>query len=461
MTPRRPEIAAFQPDAQAIEERPLPPAARASVYAVAALLVSAVAWAALFEVDRVVVAEGRLVPTTPLILLQPLETGMVRSLDVAVGQIVRAGDRLVTLDPTFTQADLEVLRERYAGLSVEVNRLTDEMAGRLYRPSEDSLANANTSAVATQVALAAQRAAELTYRLSTFDAQEAQVGASRAAAVDAQAVLAERLAVAGQVQAIRDELERRSVGSRLQVLDAQLNRLSLEGQLAAKKAEILDLDHRLKTLGFERETLRREWLRQTQERLIASTRERDAVAQDLVKAERRNDLVELRAPRDGVVLEVAQRAVGSLARAAEPLITLVPAPAVVEAEVAIDPQDIARVRAGDPVRVKMDALPFQRHGLLDGHLRAISEDALPVGDGAGSAAGASAGGGSAGGGRASRTVFRARVALAEPTFRDPPPGFRLIPGMTVRAEILIGRRSVLSYLLYPLLRGLDESLREP
>lgn len=450
MTPRRPEIAAFQPDAQAIEERPLPPAARASVYAVAALLVSAVAWAALFEVDRVVVAEGRLVPTTPLILLQPLETGMVRSLDVAVGQTVRAGDRLVTLDPTFTQADLEGLRERYAGLSAEVGRLTDEMAGRPYRPSEVSPITANP-AVATQIALAAQRAAELNYRLSTFDAQEAQVGASRAAAVDAQTVLAERLAVAGQVQAIRDELERRSVGSRLQVLDAQLNRLSLEGQLAAKKAEVIDLDHRLKTLGFERETLRREWLRQTQERLIAATRERDAVAQDLVKAERRNDLVELRAPRDGVVLEVAQRAVGSLARAAEPLITLVPAPAVVEAEVAIDPQDIARVRAGDPVRVKMDALPFQRHGLLDGHLRAISEDALPVGDGAGSA----------GGGRASRTVFRARVALAEPTFRDPPPGFRLIPGMTVRAEILIGRRSVLSYLLYPLLRGLDESLREP
>lgn len=450
MTPRRPEIAAFQPDAQAIEERPLPPAARASVYAVAALLVSAVAWAALFEVDRVVVAEGRLVPTTPLILLQPLETGMVRSLDVAVGQTVRAGDRLVTLDPTFTQADLEGLRERYAGLSAEVGRLTDEMAGRPYRPPEVSPVTANP-AVATQIALAAQRAAELNYRLSTFDAQEAQVGASRAAAVDAQTVLAERLAVAGQVQAIRDELERRSVGSRLQVLDAQLNRLSLEGQLAAKKAEVIDLDHRLKTLGFERETLRREWLRQTQERLIAATRERDAVAQDLVKAERRNDLVELRAPRDGVVLEVAQRAVGSLARAAEPLITLVPAPAVVEAEVAIDPQDIARVRAGDPVRVKMDALPFQRHGLLDGHLRAISEDALPVGDGAGSA----------GGGRASRTVFRARVALAEPTFRDPPPGFRLIPGMTVRAEILIGRRSVLSYLLYPLLRGLDESLREP
>ena len=75
----------------------------------------------------------------------------------------------------------------------------------------------------------------------------------------------------------------------------------------------------------------------------------------------------LRAPADGVVLELGQRSIGSVAKEAEPLVTLVPRGNKIEAEVDVDSADVARLRVGDPVRVKLDALPFQRHGTIDGH----------------------------------------------------------------------------------------------
>jgi HlyD family secretion protein len=152
-----------------------------------------------------------------------------------------------------------------------------------------------------------------------------------------------------------------------------------------------------------------------------------------------------------VVLELGQRSIGSVAKEAEPLVTLVPADNRVEAEVDVDSSDVARLRVGDSVRVKFDALPFQRHGTVDGTLRVITEnsfqpdknrngDSKPDGQPA---------------------FFRARIALGPLALRDVPADFRLIPGMTATAEIKVGRRTIISYLLDPIVRLFDESLREP
>jgi HlyD family secretion protein len=167
---------------------------------------------------------------------------------------------------------------------------------------------------------------------------------------------------------------------------------------------------------------------------------------ELRKAELRRSMVVLRAPADAVVLEIAPRSVGSVVREAEPLITLVPLNVPLEIEASVAASDMATIAVGQPVRIKLDALPFQKHGTIAGTLRTVSPDAFVAEKPSEPAGGA---------------FYRVRIRLAELDMRNLPPGFRLLPGMTIRAEVAAGRRTVLSYLLYPLLRGLDESIREP
>jgi membrane fusion protein, hemolysin D len=99
------EAVHFQPDAVMIEERPLPWFARSVVYLIVALVVSAARWASLSQVDRVVTARGKLITVDPLMTVQPLETAVVHSVEVGVGDSVKAGDILATLDPTFSQSE--------------------------------------------------------------------------------------------------------------------------------------------------------------------------------------------------------------------------------------------------------------------------------------------------------------------------------------------------------------------
>jgi HlyD family secretion protein len=150
-----------------------------------------------------------------------------------------------------------------------------------------------------------------------------------------------------------------------------------------------------------------------------------------------------------VVLELAQRSIGSVVREAEPIVTLVPLNVALEAEVSIGTQDIGRVSADEPVRIKFDAFPFQKYGTGSGSIRTISQDAYPA-DAAQGRQDASA-----------PPVFRARVTLDDTNLRGLGEPVRLLPGMTVSAEIKVGRRKVITYFLYPLLRGLDSAIREP
>jgi HlyD family secretion protein len=263
--------------------------------------------------------------------------------------------------------------------------------------------------------------------------------------------------VVSQVEDMRDELFKLSAGSRLNLLQSRLDRLSLVDQLGERKNQEKELEAQLASAHEQKEKYINNWIREAGERLTTLQQQISTERQKLTTAERRRSLVELRAPADGVVLELGQRAIGSVAKEAEPLITLVPRTNRIEAEVDVDSADVARLRVGDSVRVKLDALPFQRHGTIGGTVRVITENSFQPDKNAGQAPGPQTGKDPDG----RPAFFRARITLGALTLQDVPPDFRLIPGMTSTAEILVGKRTIISYLLDPVIRVFDESLREP
>jgi HlyD family secretion protein len=161
--------------------------------------------------------------------------------------------------------------------------------------------------------------------------------------------------------------------NKLNYLDAEVGRMRTERDYQDTSNRLNELRHSLASTQAERQVFIDEWRRQLLEELVKARKEASTVAESLVKAVRMNDLVVLTAPEDGIVLEVAKRSVGSVMQGAEPLVTLVPTTAALIAEVMISSADVGYTKLGDDVAIKVDAFPYQRHGLLYGRLRAVGE----------------------------------------------------------------------------------------
>jgi HlyD family secretion protein len=431
------DIREFQPDALALERQPLPFPARLTLHALCGCIVSFLAWAAWAEVDRIVTAGGRLVTTEPLTIVQPLETSIIRSLNVSAGDIVRAGAVVATLDPTFADADSASLRVRLASLNAQISRLDAVTSDRVL------VAGDGVDQPIQSTILERQRF-EYRSHLESYRQQVARIQANLVTNRAGQQDLMERMAVFTEIEKMRRDLHDRQTGSRLQLLEATSQVLTLRGQFNDLKNREAELLHEQSAIMADSQAFTGEWQRKLSEELIHTRRERDDVAERLAKAERRSSLVSLIAPVDAVVLEMAKLSVGSIVKDAEPLVKLVPLNVPLELEVEIAARDIGLVEPGAPVRIKLDAFPFQRHGTLDGDVRTISADAFQrPADQTGDA------------------YYRTRVRLLNTHLRDVPENRILGPGMVVQAEIKVGTRSVLSYLLYPVIRMLDESIREP
>ena len=439
---RRDDLLEFQPDIVAIEERPTPKAAEWTLMTIVGLIVFAVTWASFAEIDRVVTAEGRLVTTSSKIVVQPLETGIIRSINVRVGQPVKKGEVLATLDATFTEADTATSRDSLASLDAQLVRLEAEMVDS--RPSRFS---DNPREDALQSEMLKRHQAEVEGSLASLDAEIAALTAELETNRREQRDAEKTANITREVEQMRQRLFNSETGSKLHLLEAQGQRATAERDLNRLTNTAKQVQQKLNSAREKRAAYQGEQQSKVAQELQATRRERDKVAEELKKHERRSSLVQMTAPVDAVVLEVAPRSVGSVISQAEQLVTMVPLDAPLEAEVEIQPPDVALLRAGDTARIKLEALPYQRHGIMTGRLDVLSGDVLKAEKG--------------GPGGQPISVYRARLSITGRDLRNIPDDFRLIPGMTVTSEIKIGSRRVISYFVYPIFRALDESFREP
>ncbi|HYC01806.1 MAG TPA: HlyD family type I secretion periplasmic adaptor subunit [Azospirillaceae bacterium] len=430
----------FQSDASEIGTEPDPPLARATLYVMGALLLAALIWASFATLDRIVSARGKIVTVAPTVVVQPFETATIRSIDVKVGDTVPAGTALATLDPTFAAADADELTARLQGLEAEIARIEAERDGRGFVPATGSHGQ-------LQQALWRDRQAQLAANLANYDQRLGSLQAVISSREQERDQLRARLSVLKQMEDMRRKLEANQTGSRLNVLLAQDTRLEVERLLQVSTGALEGARHELAALKSEREVFRQNWNNQLAEMLVAKRGERDALHEQLAKAKRRQDLIDLRTPVDAVVLEIAPRSVGSVVTPAEPLFKLVPTEATLEVEAGVEARQLGHIAVGDRVQVKFDAFPYQEHGMAEGRVATISGDSFTSAENKD--------------GSPATPVYKVRVLLTATALRNAPAAFRLVPGMPLTAEIKVGKRSVMSYLLRPVLRSVNESMREP
>jgi hemolysin D len=445
-----PAILEFQSPSAAIITAPIPASARGVVWMITAMFFTCVIVMGVIRIDKVVTANGKVVSQAATLVVQPLETSIVRSIDVKEGQVVRAGDILARLDPTFAAADVGALAAQVASLQAEVSRLQAEVDGR---PFSYSGSDPNLS---LQAAIFAQRQAERTFKLETYQQQVNSLAAMIARSLADAAGLRDRLDIAERVEKMRRDLEQLQVGSKLSTYGALDNRLEIARNMqnAINTAEGAKRDLAAKVA--ERDSYDQSWRADVAEKLADSARKLSDAREQLSKAQLRRQLVELRADRDATVLTIAKLSVGSVLQPGQEFITLVPLDAPLEVEANISGRDDGFVHVGDSVAVKFDTFPYSQYGLAYGKVRLISADSFTPQDEQ-----ATHSGNVPVNPQNTEIFYRARVTLDDIKLHDTPVGFHIIPGMPVIADIKVGKRSVLGYLLGRVLPVASEGMREP
>lgn len=429
----------FKPDAVALEEEPVPLPAHAALYSVIALLLVAILWAVLGSVDRIVVGAGKIATQTPVIVLQPFTTSRIQRLFVKAGDHVSKGQVLVSFDPAFARADLATLAQRAHALKAEADRMAAQLGGTIYDAGRGSDPDRMTQAQIFQ-----QQMAEYAAEMASRDSQEQAVDSLLAAANASISGLKRQLAMAQKVVSIRKYLLAEHAGAPLDVMAAEHDEIDTDLKLKNAIADVRKLSEQRAGIEADRQSYVNKWRSDLNQHLVETRQNLAEAEQTLSKAQRMEDLTQLKAPVDGVVLEMADRSEGSVLREAETLVTMVPDAAELYVEANIQSRDIAYVHVGNPVRVKLEAYPYQRNGTIEGELTAISPDSVPLKEN-----------------DQSTLVYRSQVRLKATAGWLAQHGFRLRPGMIASAEIKTGRRTVASYILDPIFGTIDEGLREP
>ena len=444
-----PSLLEFHSPTAALSVAPIQGAARGVVLVVCTMVAACFLAGGLIPVDKVVTAQGKVVAENATSVIQPLETAVIRSIDVREGQLVKKGDLLARLDPTFVTADASALQSQVDSLQSEVDRLQAEANGVEFRPRDASPMSV------LQMAIASQRKAERGYKMEGYAQKIASLQFQIQRAMSDVGAYRDRVKVAAELESKRIELEKLQVGSQINRLGATDARLEVERGLSNATAQAAQGARDLAAMQAERDGYDQNWRSQVIQDLTDQSRKLSDARENLSKAVRRRQLVELRADQDSIVQNISQVSPGAVLQSGERLMSLVRADAPLEVEVNVPGSDAGFVHPGNTVTIKFDAFPFTQYGHADGVVRIVSPDSFtgqqPDQPQRGVQQMPQTG----------AAYYRARITLDDIKLHDTPPGFRVGPGMPVTADVKVGKRTVLSYLFSRVLPVAMDGMREP
>lgn len=431
----------FLPAALEVIETPASPFGRVGLWFLICAVAAALLWSFVSKLDVVVVAPGRIVPVDRVKTIQPTELGVIRAIHVRDGQSVKAGQLLIDLDPTTSGADDAQAR---TGLeAAKLDRARSQAILEYLRSSRVSFSPPSgtpADLALIQENLVQAKIQEYEARRGMLLQQRREREAELAAAMAEEAKLRETLPLLEQQLSARRSLAEKGYYSKLRVYEIEEQRIERVRNIDVQRAAAAKARAAIAGLGDQLSQLSSE-LRQSAVRDLADARDNATLrSNEIAKTAYREGLMRLHSPIDGTVQQLAVHTLGGVVQAAEPLMVIVPKNSQLMVEARVLNKDIGLLKAGQTVRVKVDAFPFTDFGTLDATLDSISRDAVED--------------------EKLGLVYMARILLPRVQKRADGKRFTLSPGMTVNAEIKAAKRRVIQYLLSPIATRLDEAGRE-
>lgn len=407
--------------------------ARCFVATMAGGIALALFWSGTMEIDVIVRAEGRVIPAGKAQIVQHLEGGIVRTILVHEGQAVTEGQAVMELSDIRAQSDVGQERSQLDALLGREARLEAESSGR----SAVAFPSALIERSVRQVELDAfrTRRERLQEEIGVLRNQGSQKRGEVKEAETRRENLGRELDLARRQLSVLEGLRGKGAASQLEVLETQARVQRLMSQLSETEASL----PRLRAAGGEadakaQETAARHRAEATAE--LAQVRaEIERLRHGLSAGADRLARSTVTAPVSGYVNRLNMNTLGGVVRPGDPILEITPGDARVAVEARVNPDDRANLRNGLRARVRVGAFDYATHGMLDGRVSEVSADTLTDEKG--------------------ERYYRVRVEA------DGRTGLAPLPGMTAQADIVVGRRTILSYLLSPLLRFGDSAFRDP
>lgn len=448
---------AFLPGALSVVETPPSPTGRALGLIIIAFFTIALLWSILGRVDVLATAPGSLVPAGDVKTIQPLDSGVVRSIRVQDGDHVRAGQVLVELDPTEATADTDRLDRDLIQARLDVARLsalkTSIETGHepvLARPAglpptavEEAGAamRAQADQQAAKVADLSQQISEKTAEMEEVDAQVGKIQATLPALV--------------KKEEIQRELTDEGFGTLGCLLDAQVPVTEARHELQVQSAKGAQAKAARTAIEKARDEARSQYASEVFSDLRKAERDENELSQELIKAKNKTREAVLRSPISGVVEQLNVHTIGGVVTPAQHLMIVVPDEQrfIIEAQLAN--RDVGFVHSGQSVKVKVETFTFTRYGFIDGKVVEVSRDVAEAGPSLGQEPDPAKPRPSP-----DSPTYMARISVDRAFMKVDGRTEYLRPGMAVTAEIKTGERPIISYLLSPLARRRQESLHE-
>ncbi len=449
-----PALLEFHSPSAAIAAMPPTPSARYVTWIISSMAIASLLAMALFPLSQVVTASGALVPTVPEIVVQPLVTSIIRSIDVHEGDVVHKGEVLAHLDPTSSDADYDNLTQQTQSLQAEVARLTAEVTGKDYAVDPSNPASTQ------QAAIFLRRKAEYAAKMTNYDQQIASLQSDVVGYQANAAMFAGRVKVASDVHNMRLELQRDQVGSRLNSLASQDDLMEAERSQISAQQSATSARGKLNAMIAERDGYVQSSKAETYQSLTDAQRKLYDATSQLAKARQQKDLLVMRADRDAVVLNIAHVSVGSVITTAQQFMTLTPLDAPLEIEARLPANQAGYVKLGDKAQVKFQTFSYVQYGGADAEVTNISADSFSPDQAQATAASAPANGLTTPGGSAP-SFYRVRLRIDHYSLHGVPKFFKPTAGMIVSSDINVGKRTILQYLLSTVLPTMSEGMRDP
>ncbi len=440
----------FAPGILRAQEEAPSPLPRMVLYVVFALFLAMLAWALIGKLDIIAVAQGKLVPASYVKIVQPAESGVVKEILVREGQEVKAGEVLMRMDTQVSDADVETVGTDLYLRELQLRRIEAELRGAPFLLQEgdrpELFAQVAAQYRANREAYQGQREGE---RAALAKAEQDLSGA-----LEMESRLRQTLPIYQEQEAAHDKLVKDGFVSKLAGLDKSRERIEKEQELKAQTYQVSSLRASIEQSRKRLAQIGSTYRQQLQSERAEANALRLKLEQEGAKQAYRRGLLELKAPHDGMVKDLATHTPGTVVSPGTILMTVVPHDDPVKAEVWVTNIDAGFVRKGQTVKLKLAAYPFQKYGMVKGKVEHVSPDAAELPDVR----------------ERDRkdtqehvmppSGFRTLIVLDQPYLERDGRHFDASAGMLVSAEIHLGTRTVMEYLLSPVSKTLHEAGRE-
>lgn len=443
------DVLDFAPGLLSIQESPPAKLPRALLHCVVALFLILLLWASVGKLDIVASADGRLVPQTYVKIVQPAEAGIVQEILVGEGQSVEAGQVLMRMDAKLTDADARTIRNEHELKRLQLRRIDAELGGLPIRAEAG-----DSPDILVQVSN--QYAAHRQAYQDALAQEQAILGKTRhdlQAAEELARKLRETVPTYRKSAAAFEKLGHDGFYSPLASEEKQRDRIEKEQDLRAQEATVASLKSTLTASERKLAQITSNYRSELHNERVETESQFRKLREELEKIEHKSGLLALRAPQRGVIKDLATHTAGTVVSPGTVLMSLVPHDEPLHAEVLVRNEDVGFVHVDQHVKLKLAAYPFQKYGMIDGTVTHLGPDAADVAASAARPSGETSD-------VAAALRYKALVRLHTQQLETDGKQLRLSPGMQVIAEVHQGQRSVMEYLLSPLLKAWHEAGRE-